>query len=151
MIQRIQTIYLLLTIILAVLFLSGDIIHFQNGSSISINGISTLQEEKISYEELSTWPLTVLSILVPIISLVTILLFRKRTTQMKFNLFLILLIIMQIGAVVYFIMALSKTFRTDLQPGTKLVLPVITLILSAMAYRGIKKDEELVKSYDRLR
>jgi len=30
-------------------------------------------------------------------------------------------------------------------------VPVIQLILVALAYRGIKKDDDLVKSYDRLR
>jgi hypothetical protein len=30
-------------------------------------------------------------------------------------------------------------------------MPVIQLILSILAFRGIKKDDQLVKSYDRLR
>jgi glucan phosphoethanolaminetransferase (alkaline phosphatase superfamily) len=151
MIQRIQTIYLLLTILLAVLFLSGDIIHFQNGNAISLAGISTLQTENLSAPQLSTWPLTVFSVLVPLIALITIFLFRNRPLQMKFTLFLILMIIFLIGAVIYFTLAVNKTFRTDLQPGIKLVIPVAMLILSALAYRSIKKDQELVKSYDRLR
>lgn len=151
MIQRIQTIYLILTIILAFLFLSGDIIHFQNGTAISLKGISTLQLENLSDPQLSTWPLTLFSLIVPVIAFATIFLFRNRPLQMKFTLFLILMIIFQIGAVIYFTMAVDKTFRTELQPGIKLVFPVLMLIFSALAYRGINKDEELVKSYDRLR
>lgn len=151
MIQRIQTIYLLLTIILAVLFLSGNIINFQNGDSVSLSGIKSSSGEVVADQKLSTWPLAVLSIGVPLVALITIFLFRNRATQMKFTLFLILLIIMLTGATGYFCMAVIKTFKTGLDPGVKLILPVIMLILSILAYLGIKKDEEIVKSYDRLR
>jgi hypothetical protein len=32
-----------------------------------------------------------------------------------------------------------------------MALPFLQLIFSILAYRGIKKDDQLVKSYDRLR
>src|SRR5512140_2853050 len=114
MIQRIQTIYLLLTIILAILFLTGNIINFQDGKSVSLSGIETTSGEVTADQMLSTWPLTVLSIAVPLIALATIFLYRKRTIQMKFTLLLILLIIMLIGAVGYFAMTVIRTFKTGL-------------------------------------
>jgi hypothetical protein len=35
--------------------------------------------------------------------------------------------------------------------GVKMILPVVMLISSILAFRGIRKDDHLVKSYDRLR
>lgn len=151
MIQRIQTIYFLLTIAVAVLFLSGEIISFQNGSSIELNGIHTATGENLADQTLSTWPLTLLGLLVPVLALILIFLYKKRNFQMNFTLFLILVIIMLAGAVIYFSMAVMKRFSTETDFGIRLILPLIMLILAVLAYRGIKKDEEIVKSYDRLR
>jgi uncharacterized membrane protein YidH (DUF202 family) len=42
-------------------------------------------------------------------------------------------------------------FEARIIPGFKMILPILILIISILAYRGIKKDDQLVKSYDRLR
>jgi hypothetical protein len=42
-------------------------------------------------------------------------------------------------------------FDARLIPGFKIILPIVILVLSILAFRGIKKDDQLVKSYDRLR
>ena len=36
-------------------------------------------------------------------------------------------------------------------PGIKMVVPLLILIFGILAQRGIKHDENLVRSYDRLR
>jgi hypothetical protein len=55
------------------------------------------------------------------------------------------------GAVAYYILIFIQSHNVSLVPGIKTFIPVVTIILSILAYRGIKKDEALVKSYDRLR
>jgi hypothetical protein len=40
---------------------------------------------------------------------------------------------------------------TEIVPGIKMALPFLMLISMILAYKGIKKDDDLVKGYDRLR
>ena len=149
MIQRIQTVYLLLTTILAILFLSGTIINFENGISLNLEGISGVVSPGLEYSKLL--PLTILLIAVPILSFLTIFLYSNRKSQMKLTILLIILILLEIAAGAYFTHYIMGNFNTDPVPGLKLILPVLMLIFAILAYRGIRKDEKLVRSYDRLR
>ncbi|HUU99689.1 MAG TPA: DUF4293 family protein, partial [Bacteroidales bacterium] len=82
MIQRIQSIYLLLTTIMSVLFLKGSFLRFINnaGSELAIDfmGINQMNNEK-GFELVEQMiPLTVIFILIPLISFLAIFLFKKR-------------------------------------------------------------------------
>ena len=63
---------------------------------------------------------------------------------------ILLVIAFIIASVLYSYIILTK-YNAEIIPGFKMVIPVIQLILSILAYRGIRKDDALVKSYDRLR
>jgi glucan phosphoethanolaminetransferase (alkaline phosphatase superfamily) len=148
MIQRIQTILLFLTTLLAALFLSGSILTFSDGSFMSLKGISESASTGINVD----FPLlTVILLLVPFVSFVTIFLYKNRRLQMKMTVALIVLILLEIAVVAYYAYTLIVAHNTELGPGAKMVLPPVMLVLAILAYRGIKKDENLVKSYDRLR
>jgi hypothetical protein len=54
-------------------------------------------------------------------------------------------------ALAYYAISLMHAFRLTIIPGFKMAIPVLNLIFSVLAYRGILKDDRLVKSYDRLR
>jgi hypothetical protein len=155
MIQRIQSLYLFLTTLLSMLFLNGSILNFINktGSAIKIT-FKGLEE--------STWgkgfelvekllPLSFLAILIPVIALATIFLFKKRNIQLWLVRILIVLIFAFIIVSGLYSYVLSTKYKIDLQPGIKMAVPVLQLIFSFLAFRGIKKDDDLVKSYDRLR
>jgi hypothetical protein len=148
MIQRIQTILLFLTTLLAALFLSGTILTFSDGSFLSLKGISDPSNGSMNVD---LPVLTVILILVPFVSFVTIFLYKNRRLQMKMTVALIILIILEIAAVGYYAYTLVVAHNTELGTAAKMILPPVMLILSILAYRGIKKDENLVKSYDRLR
>jgi hypothetical protein len=148
MIQRIQTVLLFLTTILAALFLSGIILTFADGSLLSLKGISDSSNVGMNVD----LPiLTVILLLVPFVSFVTIFLYKNRRLQMKLTIVLIILIILEIAVVAYYSYTLIVAHNTELGPGAKMILPPVMLILAILAYRGIRKDENLVKSYDRLR
>lgn len=148
MIQRIQTVYLLLTTVIAVLFLSGDIILFENGRSLMLTGYAPggegTQPEPIL-------PLTVLLLIIPFLSLILIFLYKKRKLQMKLTILLIFTILLTVAMIGYFAWNLSRASSTDIVFTYKMILPLLMLIFSVLAYAGIKKDEEIVRSYDRLR
>jgi uncharacterized membrane protein len=137
------------------LFLNGSFLKFidSKGSDIIMrfNGIYQTAGEKGIDHIVKTIPLTVISVLIPIISLLTIILFKNRKLQIKSALVLIILEVLLTGAVAYYILIFIQSHNVSLVPGIKTFIPVVTIILSILAYRGIKKDEALVKSYDRLR
>jgi hypothetical protein len=155
MIQRIQSVYLLLVAVISSLFFSGSIVNFINESGsvfkITFNSIikCTVGQELEILERLL--PLMVLIILIPIISLITIFIFKNRKIQLKLAVFLMILCTLLVIAVIHGSIIIISKFDASLTPGFKMILPLIMLILSVLAYRGIKKDDQLVKSYDRLR
>jgi hypothetical protein len=96
-------------------------------------------------------PLSVLIILIPVISLITIFIYKNRKVQLRLSLFLIILISVFVIALVHVTMSVISKFEASIIPGFKMILPVLILIISILAYRGIRNDDRLVKSYDRLR
>jgi peptidoglycan/LPS O-acetylase OafA/YrhL len=120
MIQRIQSLYLLLLAALgAIVFL------------------------KIEHLTLT---IIVLTILISLISLITIFLFSKRKIQIRLTILLMALIIILICITCYY--AFNNISENA---WSKAVIPVFQLLLAVLAYFGIKRDDNLVKSYDRLR
>ena len=155
MIQRIQSFYLLLTIILSVLFLTGNIFRFLNeGSSefaMNFRGIYEVASQNNYSMIRGTVPVLLLSVSIPVISLFTIFLFRNRKLQNKLTISLILLDILLIGAVAYIAFLCIKNYGGTLIPSFRMIIPALNIVLLILVFRSIKKDENLVRSYDRLR
>jgi peptidoglycan/LPS O-acetylase OafA/YrhL len=139
MIQRIQTLWLLLAAVAA--FLTSTFSFFSG------NIIAADQTKK--FEELtarSNWLLLVLTIILGTGILIAIFLYKNRKLQLRTVLTAIILSIANIALYFY----QSQKFvegKPDLTALIALVIPVF-LVLAA---RGINKDEKLVKSLDRLR
>ena len=155
MIQRIQTVYLLIVagLFFSLMFLplsiikSGDMIF-----SFDVTGLSTLsQPSEIVFP---TWSLMILSILITIISLITIFQFKKRILQMRMCVFNSILII---GFCAFFGFYLWQFGKSPQLPDIVITLrlwaafPIVSLILNYLAIRSIGVDETLVRSLERLR
>lgn len=154
MLQRIQSVFLLLTTILAGLFLKGNILKFSGGNDstflLNIRGIYEVTSDNI-FLLYSTFPLLLLSVLLPAGSLMAIFLFRRRKIQMKLTLILISTDLLLILTSAIYIFNFIKQNDVIVIPGLRMFIPVVNFFLLILAYRGIKKDENLVRSYDRLR
>lgn len=76
--------------------------------------------------------------------------FKNRNLQKKINYFNIIINVVLIGFMVY---ALLNTPGGVFSPekGVELLVPVLLIILLAMANKYINKDEKLIKSVDRFR
>ncbi len=155
MIQRIQSIYLTLIIVLTLLLLSGTVLNFEDGSGntvrLSSTGILSDQSGKTIAQVVSTWPLPLMLISICVISLITIVMFRNRKIQMYLNIALIVLSVILIAAISWLGFSVIQDNRMNLSPGIKMIFPVLILAFSILSFRGIRNDERLVKSYDRLR
>ena len=155
MIQRIQSVYLFLTTLFPLLFLKRDFLSFINkpGAIITAGVYGIKGESNIQAINLvsSILPLSLLLIIIPLLSLVIIFIFNKRKVQILLAQVLIGLIAASIILSGIYIFKIQNAYQVAIIPGVRMFIPVIQLILSYLAYRGIKKDDDLVKSYDRLR
>jgi hypothetical protein len=155
MIQRIQSVYLFLTTLLSLLFLKGSFLTFidNSGSVIQITFKGIIRDTNTSGFELieKLLPLSVIIILIPVLSIITILLFKNRRIQLRFALSVILLICVDILVSIYYSWFVIAKYEAGFIPGFKMIIPLLMLISAVIAYRGIRKDDQLVKSYDRLR
>jgi len=155
MIQRIQSLYLFIITLLSSLLFSGSILNFITGSPAVIkitfaNVVKSMQGSGLEVIE-KLIPLSFIIVLIPLVSLITIILFKKRNIQLRFALLLIILCILLVVALIHGSITTISKQNASLVPGFKMIVPVVNLILSFLAYLGIKKDDRLVKSYDRLR
>jgi len=156
MIQRVQSVYLLLVTILMSFLLVRPyaVLTFQDGQVLNFraNKIEYGLERNGTSVYKTTVPIVVLSLITGLLSLFNIFLFHRRIVQMRICLlngvFIIMLLIIML---IYYHSAmdlpgvLHHTFRLA---G---VFPVIALVMDVMAYRSIQSDEMLVNSYNRIR
>ena len=86
MIQRIQTVYLLIVAIFMVLMMSFSVGHFYTETSVSdMTNLAVIAPDgTMNY---APWALFAILMVVAILSLVTIFLYRKRMLQIRLTLF----------------------------------------------------------------
>jgi peptidoglycan/LPS O-acetylase OafA/YrhL len=83
-------------------------------------------------------------------ALISILLFKKRQNQFVLNRLNIILNFILIGLFVYRTLNLSGEASVS-EKGIAMFVPLVSIVLLVLANKAIKKDEDLVKSVDRLR
>ncbi|MDW5290422.1 DUF4293 domain-containing protein [Formosa sp. PL04] len=136
MIQRIQTIYLLLAAIVS----SGLIFVFN---------IWTNNEDVLVYAEDNTVCFA-LFLSSALLSLVSLFMYSNRKLQFVLGRLNIILNFFLLGFFVYQSLNLSGETNVS-EKGIGMFLPIISIVLLVLANKAIKKDEDLVKSVDRLR
>lgn len=156
MIQRIQSIFLALVIILGVVFSFVPILTLTQGDSTFIMGAYKTINVELGSSVAKNMGVGVLQGLVIIISALVIFLYKNRGLQMKLGKLNILLIAFQIAAMVMYSDSVKNNINTS--PDEILtvinfgaILPLISLILTYLAIHFIRKDDKLIRSADRLR
>ena len=152
MIQRIQTIYLVLaTLILGLTFAfpfatytieQGDIVFNAYGVSENVGEINTF------------FPYYITIALSMGLALFSLLQYKKRKVQITVGRFVYLLLAVTIAFVFVDFYSLSGKLEVEsgmVSSGVGMFLPVAALPILFMANRNIRKDEDLIKSLDRLR
>jgi hypothetical protein len=155
MIQRIQSLYLLLTTLQSFLFLKGSFFNFTDGSGsvIKVTFTKLIRESSVVQQATTdnTFLLAFFILAIPVISIISIMLFKKRSLQLWLVRFLIMLVVAFIIASGLCIYNVMTKYDSVIDPGFRMAIPLLQLVFSVLAWRGIKKDDDLVKSYDRLR
>ncbi|MFV8226785.1 DUF4293 domain-containing protein [Christiangramia aquimixticola] len=136
MLQRIQTVYLLLAVIVS----AGLIFVFplwENGAG----------EDVFAQDQLIALGMFLGS---AAISLVSIFMFKNRKLQFVLGRLNIILNLFLLGVFVYWSLTLPGEMDIS-EKGIGMFLPIISIVFIVLANKAIKKDEDLVKSVDRLR
>lgn len=136
MLQRIQTVYM----ILSALLMGGLYVWFPEildevGNVVIENG------------EPLVFGLIFASIALAVISILS---FKKRQLQFVLNRLNIISNFVLLGVFVYRSLTLSGETLVS-EKGIGVLLPIISIVFLVLANKAIKKDEDLVKSVDRLR
>ena len=143
MIQRIQTIYLILASIV-----SGGLIFV-------FNLWNTVKQKIFVVDLFSTKVITLkiipfLFIASAVLSIMAIFLFKNRKLQFVIGRIIILINLFLLGLLIYLSLTLSGEISVS-EKGIGMFLPILAILLIVFANKAIKKDEDLVKSVDRLR
>ena len=144
MIQRIQSLYLLIAAVIS-LGLTSAFSLWTNKVGIEYFALNLITESDIAMIVIP-----VLFILSGIFSLVSIFLFKKRKNQFVMTRINILINLILLGVLIYHLLTLSGETQVS-EKGIGAGLPIIVIVLLVLANRAIKSDEDLVKSVDRLR
>ena len=154
MIQRIQTVYLFLSALFTALLL---FLPFAVGVTVSGGPVrSTLWgwTDPASADSLSSgavhWIAGGLSVLVLALALITIFGFRNRPLQKKLCIVQVVLLLVVCGLLGWCLGSFAAPLSAWSLSAAS-VFPVVSLILTLLAMRGISKDERLVRSLDRIR
>jgi len=137
MIQRIQTIYLLLA------FITMGALPFVFPLQTDASGIKRVffTDHTVDF---------VLFLGSALLSIITIFLFKNRQLQFVLGRLNIILNLILLGLFVYHSLSVSGEGAPS-EKGIGMFLPIFSIVFLVLANKAIKKDEDLVKSVDRLR
>lgn len=152
MLQRSQTLFLLGVFILSLLMLTGPITRFTLEESEFVLKYSGLFNAEGDNLGVATWPLSSLFISVAVLAFLNIFFYRHRMRQMRIAIFLIMLSAGMIAMMFYYtFVAKNQLEGALLLHQWRFVIPPINMILLYFAFRRIRRDELMVKAFDRIR
>ncbi|MEM9361988.1 MAG: DUF4293 domain-containing protein [Bacteroidota bacterium] len=85
-----------------------------------------------------------------VLAIISIFMYKKRQNQFVLNRLNMILNLFLLGFFVYRSLSLSGETEVS-EKGIGMLIPVFSIVFLVLANRAIKKDEDLVKSVDRLR
>ena len=160
MIQRIQTLYLLLVVALGITLCFVPVVQFvtpENAEVVRAWELSAMGLIETTINDLPAiqlnglWGLLLASVIIPVLALVDIFLYNKRLLQARLNIFTIMLCLGYYGVLAIYIYLAKLVIDVDVYVMGWACLPLVCLVLTVMATRRILKDEAMVRAADRLR
>ncbi|MFP4059284.1 MAG: DUF4293 domain-containing protein [Bacteroidales bacterium] len=155
MLQRVQTLYLVIALICMLMLVFFPIAEFitTGGHVYELRFFNLVPVENYNESfQPGTWPFTTLISIIIIILVADIFFFRNRMLQMRLTIFNIVLMFGLTGMIYYYVWqivdmvnAIQYTFHVTC------ILPVVSAVLLILAFRGIRADELLIKSLNRIR
>jgi hypothetical protein len=153
MLQRIQSMFLFIIIGISIADLFIPLALFEgtklNCQLSSLNVVDVSDDKAI--DTVLSFPLLIVMSAIVLITVTTIFSYKNRVRQMKFCKLNILLNIVFMVVLFFYADSLEKLSGASAQYTMGAFLPLASVVLLFFTNRSVKKDEELVKSTDRLR
>ncbi len=139
MIQRVQTLYLIGVIGAGILLLSIP------AASLIVDG------ELINFYARNVWSLATLVAVTILLALITIFCYKRQMLQIRLSIFNL---VVEIGTAIYLFLYCYNNIDSTMgewRIGVAMAMPIIQIILTLLAMKGISKDLVILRSLDRLR
>ena len=152
MIQRIQSIFLLISLIAWGLLFFNPVMGFTDGAGkaweLNCNGISESAGGKLV---LGAIPMLVLFVLTELLAVVAFFSYSRRALQLRATVLGMMLQILSYGIILVY--TLQGKAQLDAKPQLLFwtIMPLIAAVSSYFAFRGIRRDILLLRAQDRLR
>lgn len=156
MIQRIQSLYLLIVSILLIVAISSPLLTFTSIDQSSLRwemfGVG-LNQPEVEVTYIQTWPLFIVTLVSCILAAFSIFMFNHRMKQIRVTIFNTLLIMGYYGALAFYYFGVIKPHYSPVLTSWNwsVILPLIAIIFNWLAIRAIGADEALIRSVDRIR
>lgn len=145
MIQRIQSIYLACAVLI------GGVLLFIPLGEIGEANFKASFIQLPEGEVHQIYALPIVMGLATVLSLGAIGSYKNRKIQMKITLLSMVMHLTFLAVAGYYFKTFADQLSAEISLNMVAVFPIIAVIFLFMAYRAIKKDDDLVKSVDRLR
>lgn len=154
MIQRIQTLYLLIVTALMAVTLFVPIATFTAASG-DVYTLTAFELSNGDHSQATPW-MGILLLLATVLPLVTLFMFKRRQLQLRLCGAEVVLLIGAAAfmAIYYWLAGANALENVGIEHrsfGWAAIMPILSIVLALLAARGIFKDEILVRSLDRIR
>jgi len=162
MIQRLQSVFLLLVSVFGIMIFLFPIATYLSDVAylkfficsvrdFSHQPFDDMANQASQFPRFYTTVLAVLQLVIVFLAAITIFKYRNRALQIRFNYLNIFLNVLLVGGIFYTSAMLEKQVSVIPQYGVGGLFPLFSIVLLFIANYFIRKDEKLVRSADRLR
>ena len=154
MIQRIQSLYLLISSAICTILIFSPLASFRQGDQIAAELFSYGVKKVGNADLLISYNPVILVVLVTIsamLGIFTIFQYKKRPLQVLLSTFNIIILLVMLGMMVYYCIVISQGLNGSINYYIQAIFPFISIILLFLAIKSIRKDEKLIRSVDRIR
>ncbi|MCK3685459.1 DUF4293 domain-containing protein [Maribellus sp. YY47] len=147
MIQRIQSIYILIAEVLIATLLGIKLADLSaNGELLEFFAKGILKGEEVVFNGL---PILIFIGIITVLHVIILFMYKKRMLQIRLLVFTIILLLGLFGMFFYFAYAGFEGAKVAFK--VPVAFPIVAVILDWLAIRAIGKDEALIRSLNRLR
>lgn len=153
MIQRIQSIYLLLAAILTAITMGMPLVTFTDATGKAVMrltaiGYDTTLPELAGHHPFGSIIILLLAVILPFVAIFS---FKNRRKQIRWTNYACIANALLLLVVAYQTYDLASAQSFSARPDVCILLPVLAIVATLMARRGIRRDEARVRAADRIR
>ncbi len=152
MIQRIQSVYLLVAAVFTAIFTFTHLVEIKSGEYLYyITAFGVFDTNSTAEAIFSTTFFGLFALALVLLKIIIIFLYKNRAVQIRLSIISIVANLGLIGLIYY--LSLNATSQLESVTSYKIpvIFPLVSVVLLILAILSIRKDDNLVKSLNRIR